>query len=181
MDKMQLDISRITKSIRKAYGGDMANFYDRYSLITNNAEPGLRWDFINTNIGEQFKDEIYKILLVQRGYWNQVLIYNNRDKRLYFIMREDRYKEVGRDKKRKSLHLVQILASVNEEEESEASREFKLKLPEYVSKAKEFILITYEYDKNNYKFDFIGRKITSKFKSIYEKEWSSHSLNETGN
>lgn len=100
---------------------------------------------------------------------------------LYFIMRENRYKEVRRDKKRKNLHLVQILASVNEVEESDASREFRLKLPEYVSKAKEYILITYEYDKNNYKFDFVGRKITPKFKSIHENEWSSYLLKETGN
>lgn len=173
MDKTKLDIRLITKSVKKVYDKDMIEFHKHYNLTTRNGDPGMRWDFINTNIEESFKDEIYKTLLVKRGYWNQIVIYNIHDKRLYFVMREYRYKDVKKDKKRKNLHLIQILGSVNEKDKSEASIVLKQKLPEYVSKAKEYILITYEYNENNGQCDFIGRKITSKFKYDYKEEWNS--------
>lgn len=173
MERRKSDIRRITRSVKEACIDDMKKFHESYNLVTRNGDPGLKWDFINTNIEKSFKEDMYKTLLVKRGYWNQVVIYNLYDKRLYFVMMENRYKEVSRDKKRKNLHLIQMLGSVNEEDESEAYRELKQKLPEYVSKAEEYILITYEYNKNSGKFDFIGRKITSNFKCYYEERWDS--------
>lgn len=173
MDERKLDIQRITKSVKKVYDKDIVEFRKRYNLITQNGDPGIRWDFINTNIEENFKDKNYKTVLVRRGYWNQIVVYNLADKRLYFIMRENRYKDVKRDMKRKNLHLIQILGSVNEKDKSEASEILKQKLPEYISKSKEYILITYEYNENDDRCYFIGRKITSKFKCYYEEKWNS--------
>ena len=147
----------------------MKKFHESYKLTTRNGDPGVRWDFINTNIEYNFKDNIYKTLLVKRGYWNQIVVYNTYDKRLYFLMRENRYKEVKREKKRKNLHLIQMLGSVNEEK-SEAKEILKQKLPEYISKAKEYILVTYEYNENNSKFNFVCRKITPKFECKYEEK-----------
>lgn len=173
MDRREVDISLITKSVKKAYDKDMIDFHNHYKLTTRNGDPGIRWDFINTNIEENFNKDMYKTLLVKRGYWNQIVVYNTYDKRLYFIMRENRYKEVKKDKKRKNLHLIQMLGLVNEKDKSEAKMILKQKLPEYISKAKEYILITYEYNENNNKYDFKVRKITSKFKCKYEEKWGS--------
>lgn len=173
MDNIKYDIQLITKSVKKVYHRDMLDFHKHYNLITRNGDPGIRWDFINTNIDNNFKGEIYKTLLVKRGYWNQIVVYNTYDKRLYFVMRETRYKDVKRDKKRTNLHLIQILGAVNESDKSEASEILKKKLPEYISKANEYILITYEYNENTGKCDFIGRKITSKFKCNYKEMWDS--------
>ncbi|KPI53008.1 hypothetical protein KW95_04490 [Clostridioides difficile] len=94
----------------------MIDFHKHYNLSTRNGDQGIRGDFINTNIENNFKEDIYKILVVKRGYWNQIVIYNTYDKRLYFVMRESRYKDVKKDKKRKNLNLIQILGSVNEKE-----------------------------------------------------------------
>lgn len=173
MERRKTDIRRITRSVKEACIDDMKKFHESYNLLTRNGEPGLKWDFINTNIEKYFKEDTYKTLLVKRGYWNQIVIYNLYDKRLYFVMRENRYKEVKRDKKRKNLHLIQMLGSVNEVDKNEAYIVLKQKLPEYVSKAKEYILITYEYNENSGKCEFIGRKITSKFKCNYEEKWDS--------
>lgn len=168
MDKTKNDIQLITKSVKKVYHKDMIDFHKHYNLATRNGDPGIIWDFINTNIENNFERDIYKILLVKRGYWDQIVVYNICDQIVYFVMRESRYKDVKKDKKRKNLHLIQILGSINEKDKSEASEVLKQKLPEYISKAKEFILITYEYNENSDKCDFIGRKITSKFKCSYE-------------
>ncbi|MDB8801227.1 DUF5986 family protein [Romboutsia sp. 1001216sp1] len=173
MNKREIDIQRIINSVKKAYYKDMPEFYNDRKLITHNGDPGIRWDFINTNINNIFTEDDYKILIVKRGFWNQIVIYNTYDKRLYFIMRENRYKDIKRDKNRKNLHLIQILGAVNENEETEASEVIKQKLPEYISKAKEYILITYEYNENQSKFDFIGRKITSKFRCSYKEEFDN--------
>ncbi|MCR1875132.1 DUF5986 family protein [Paraclostridium bifermentans] len=181
MDRTKVDMRRITRSVKKACFDDMKKFHESYNLVTRNGDPGLKWDFINTNIEKSFKEDIYKTLLVKRGYWNQIVIYNLYDKRLYFVMMENRYKEVSRDNKRKNLHLIQMLGSVNEEDKSEAYRDLKQKLPEYVSKAEEYILITYEYNKNSGKCDFTGRKITSNFKCYYEEKWNSDAVLEEVN
>lgn len=181
MDKRQFDISTIIKSVKKAYCEDMKEFYTSYKLISNNSDPGLRWDFINTNINDKLSNDIYKTILVKRGPWKQIIVYNTEDKRLYFVMREYRYKNVKEDKKRKNLHLIQILGSVNEANENEASIAFKKKLPEYISKAKEYILLTYEYNENVNEFDFICRKITSKFKCNYKEQYNSNSISEIAN
>ncbi|CEO32720.1 DUF5986 family protein [Paraclostridium sordellii] len=173
MDRREVDISLITKIVKKAYHKDMIDFHNHYRLTTRNGDPGIRWDFINTNIEDNFKEDMYKTLLIKRGYWNQIVVYNTYDKRLYFVRRESRYQEVKKDKKRKNLHLIQMLGSVNEKDKSEAKVIFKQKLPEYISKAKEYILITYEYNENNNKCDFKVRKITSKFKCNYEEKWDS--------
>lgn len=173
MDKRNFDIQCIIKSVNKVYDKDMVEFHKKYNLITRNGDPGIRWDFINTNINEIFNDDNYKTLLVKRGYWNQIVVYNISDKRLYFVMRESRYKDVKKDKKRTNLHLIQILGSVNDTDKNEATETLKQKLPEYISKANEYILITYEYNENNNKSHFIGRKITSKFKCNHKEEWDS--------
>lgn len=46
----------------------MLEFHEHYKLVTRNGDPGITWDFINTNIDKSFKADIYKTLLVKRGY-----------------------------------------------------------------------------------------------------------------
>ncbi|MDO7204474.1 DUF5986 family protein [Paraclostridium bifermentans] len=53
-NKMNKDINYIVKSINKAYYKDMKSFYKNYNLITRNGDAGIKWDFINTNIEENF-------------------------------------------------------------------------------------------------------------------------------
>ncbi|GKZ02126.1 hypothetical protein ANS017_14290 [Paraclostridium bifermentans] len=173
-NKMNKDINYIVKSINKAYYKDMKSFYKNYNLITRNGDAGIKWDFINTNIEENFEEDKYKIILVRRGGWNQVLVYNIEEKRIYFIMRESRFQTIRKDKKRKNLHLIQMLGSLNEKVENDASKSLKAILPEYIQKSKDYILITYEYYESIGQCKFKYRRINSKLKVYNEESWRSN-------
>lgn len=65
-------------------------------LVTNNSKPSRIWDFIYSQLFTNASSQLCRVALVRRGPWEMVLLLDARTKLLFSVMREQRYRELGR-------------------------------------------------------------------------------------
>ena len=100
----------VMRSISEAVGDLIKEDVKRNRLRTHNGNGGRIWDFLNTELCEDFNSPDCMAYVAQRGPWEMVLVYERESKRLFTFMREARFATIRKDTcKRRRMHYLDML------------------------------------------------------------------------
>lgn len=100
----------IMQSISDAVGDLIKEDMKRNHLKTHNGNGGRIWDFLNTELCNEFNSPDCMAYLSQRGPWHMVLVYERESKLLFTIMREARFATIQKETyKRRRMHYLDML------------------------------------------------------------------------
>lgn len=113
----------IVGSIANALKDDILDFRDEKKLLTNNCEPGLKWDYINTNIISRLSGDDFVVAPFDRRIWKMILIYDVQTQCLYTLMRTKTFFDLkDRYGKRIKPHYSDSFCTLNEELSEESQQ-----------------------------------------------------------
>ena len=99
-------------AIKDAVGDDIKADIKTNRFVTHNGDSSRIWDYINRNLSEACNIDESIASPTKRGPWEMLPIFDKKTGVLMTVMRESRFKELGRDKwKRKTSHYMDALAS----------------------------------------------------------------------
>lgn len=183
-------------AIKEAIGDDIKADIKKNRFVTHNGDSSRIWDYINRNLSEACNIDESIASPTRRGPWEMLPIFDKKTGILMTVMRESRFKELGRDKgKRKTPHYMDALASTlnpnllpyNGEqelfsvEESDERIEEKKKIVENILQdlgtprpiVRQYVVILFE----SREFDLISLRaciINSKLQVVAQENWSSY-------
>lgn len=102
----------IIKCLSEAIGDDVKACLQREHIDDkeSNGKKFLKWDLINRNFIMNFSDTKLTAKYAKRGSWNFVPLFNKDTGTLFSVMREDRFKELQRNhKKKQNIHYIDAL------------------------------------------------------------------------
>ena len=94
---------------------DYQSFEGKIITKTHNAKPGLRWDFINTNVIEKLESLNIEVAVAQRGFWEMVVIFSKEDNCIFTLMRKNRLETILINPEKNAPIYLRALTTLNEE------------------------------------------------------------------
>ena len=187
---------KFASAIKDAVGDDIKEDIKINRLVTHNGDSRRIWDFINRNLSKVYNIDECVANPTKRGPWEMLPVFDKNTGILMTVMRESRFKELGRNKgKRKTIHYMDAFASTlnpnllpsnGEQElfsisESNDRIEEKKKIVENIlqdlgaslSIVKRYVLILFE----SRGFDLISLRaciINSRLEVVDQDDWSSY-------
>lgn len=94
---------------------DYQSFESKIMTKTHNAKSGIRWDFINTNIIEKLENTNIEVAVVQRGFWEMIVIYSKEENCIFTLMRKSRLEDILVNPEKNAPIYLRALTTLNEE------------------------------------------------------------------
>ena len=94
---------------------DYQSFESKILTKTHNAKPSLRWDFINTNVIEKLETFNIDVAVVQRGFWEMLVIFSKEDNCIFTLMRKNRLETILINPEKNAPIYLRALTTLNEE------------------------------------------------------------------
>lgn len=94
---------------------DYQSFESKIITKTHNSKPGLRWDFINTNIIEKLENLNIEAAVTQRGFWEMVIILSKEDNCIFTLMRKNRLDSILVNPEKNAPVYLRALTMLNED------------------------------------------------------------------
>lgn len=94
---------------------DYQSFESKIMTKTHNARSGLRWDFINTNIIEKLENLNIEVAVVQRGFWEMIVLYSKEEDCIFTLMRKSRLEAILVNPEKNAPIYLRSLTTLNEE------------------------------------------------------------------
>lgn len=107
--------SFIIEAVSSGVKHDVLQFKNEHDLATDNGIHFLKWDFINTNLVRDISNDRLECIIIQRGGWKLVVIYDKETKFLYSLMSQNRFGELQKRTKKDTVHYIDGLTLINDD------------------------------------------------------------------
>lgn len=94
---------------------DYQSFESKFITKTHNAKPGLRWDFVNSNVIEKLSVLNIEVAVTQRGAWEMVVIFSKEDNCIFTLMRRSRLEAILINPEKNAPMYLRALTTLNED------------------------------------------------------------------
>lgn len=108
-------IQKIYQCLFQAVGEDYQEAESHLELETHISKPYLIWDLINRNLIRSFSESDVIYSSKKRGMWVILLLYDKKSKMLLSFMKESRFKEIQKAKRKNQPQYIRALLLLNQD------------------------------------------------------------------
>lgn len=107
-------IQKVYQCLFQAIGEDYQEAESHLELETHISKPYLIWDFINRNLIRSFSESDVIYSTKKRGMWELLLLFDKNSKMLLSFMKDSRFKEIQKAKRRNRPQYIRALLLLNQ-------------------------------------------------------------------